>query len=68
MGEPEQTGGLAIQASLDGLVEQVDGPSTCGQAHQTFPDVHVCHAQGLAHARVFSAALCLGGSWARRTC
>lgn len=63
-GRARAEGGSAIQASLDGLVEQVDGPSTCGQAHQTFPDVHVSQAQGLAHTRVFSTALCLGGSWA----
>lgn len=55
-------GRLAFHASSDGLVEQVDGPGTRGQAHYTFADVQLPQALLDALAHVLSTALHPGGS------
>lgn len=44
---------MAFYAGLDGLVEQVDGPSAHGQAHYTFADVQLSQVLGDTLAHVF---------------
>lgn len=58
---------MAFYAFPDGLVDKVDGPGACGQAHYAFADVQLPQVLGDALAHVFSVALCPGGRQAQGT-